>query len=74
MLVFAEHACMPYTESLRGVCVTCYRTYLMHVEVVLTQDIQGVGAKGQVKQVALGFFRNFLLPNGATKATSSVLE
>lgn len=43
-------------------------------KVVLTQDIQGVGAKGQVKQVALGFFRNFLLPNGATKATSSVLE
>jgi large subunit ribosomal protein L9 len=43
--------------------------------VILTEDVSGVGSKGEIKQVPVGYWRNFLLPNGrANIATSNVLE
>mmetsp|Transcript_35138 Transcript_35138/g.88967 ORF Transcript_35138/g.88967 Transcript_35138/m.88967 type:complete len:201 (-) Transcript_35138:252-854(-) len=44
-------------------------------KVILTEDVSGVGAKGEIKQVPVGYWRNFLLPNGrANIATANVLE
>lgn len=34
------------------------------IEVIFTKTIKGVGQLGQQKQVKLGYFRNYLLPNG----------
>ncbi len=45
------------------------------MKVVLLKDIQGVGTAGQVKEVAAGYARNYLLPRGlAEVATPAVLE
>jgi large subunit ribosomal protein L9 len=42
----------------------------MAVKVILTQDVPELGKVGEIKQVAPGFFRNYLLPRGlATEAT-----
>lgn len=46
-----------------------------HVRVILRADIRGVGRTGEVKDVAAGYVRNFLLPRGlAMLATASALK
>jgi large subunit ribosomal protein L9 len=43
------------------------------MEVILLKDVRGVGRKGEVKQVADGYGRNYLLASGlATQATGGV--
>jgi large subunit ribosomal protein L9 len=43
------------------------------VKVVLRSDVSGIGRKGDVREVANGYARNFLLPRGlAFKATPGV--
>src|SRR5947209_2839458 len=37
---------------------------MAHVKVILQQDVPNLGNTGEVKQVAPGYFRNFLLPRG----------
>ncbi|MBI4494847.1 MAG: 50S ribosomal protein L9 [Chloroflexi bacterium] len=45
------------------------------MKVLLTQDVKGLGAAGQVKEVADGYARNYLIPRGlATPATSEALR
>lgn len=45
------------------------------MEVILTQDVKGLGVKGQKVNVAEGYGRNFLLPRGfAIEASSSALQ
>jgi large subunit ribosomal protein L9 len=45
------------------------------VKVILKQDIRALGKKGDVKEVADGYGRNFLLPKGlAIEATSGNLK
>lgn len=40
----------------------------------MTRDIPGVGTIGQLKNVAVGYFRNYLAPKGyATVATPDIL-
>src|SRR5436305_14799053 len=45
------------------------------MRVVLRTDVDGVGKKGDILDVADGFARNFLIPKGrAIKATEGVVE
>jgi len=45
------------------------------VEVVFIKDVPGTGHKGDIKQVADGYARNFLFPKGlAVLATPSLVE
>lgn len=47
----------------------------MAVKVILQQDVPNLGQVGDVKQVAPGYFRNFLLPRGlAIEASKSQLN
>jgi large subunit ribosomal protein L9 len=47
----------------------------MALKVVLKQNVPNLGNAGEVKQVAPGYFRNFLLPRGlAVEATKSQLK
>jgi large subunit ribosomal protein L9 len=47
----------------------------MAVKVILRQDVPNLGQAGEVKQVAPGYFRNFLLPRGlAMEASKSQLK
>ena len=50
----------------------------MAVKVILQQDIPNLGSAGEVKQVAPGYFRNYLMPRGlaveATKGQMRALE
>lgn len=42
---------------------------------VLTQDIDKLGAQGELLTVPIGFWRNFLQPQGKAKlATQDILE
>jgi large subunit ribosomal protein L9 len=44
-------------------------------QVVLAKDIPGLGKFGELKAVPVGYFRNFLLPQGlAAVATDTILE
>lgn len=48
---------------------------MAHVKVILRQDVPNLGQTGEVKQVAPGFFRNFLLPRGlAVEASAGQLR
>lgn len=40
------------------------------MKVILTQDVQGTGKKGEVKNVADGYARNFLLKRGLARAAT----
>jgi large subunit ribosomal protein L9 len=45
------------------------------VKIVLTQDVQDLGHAGDVKNVAVGYARNYLIPQGlATAATPAAME
>ena len=45
------------------------------MEVILQQDVQRLGTKGQVVQVKMGYARNFLFPRGlAAPATADALR
>ena len=45
------------------------------MKILLLQDVIGLGAKGQIKNVADGYARNFLFPKGlAKRATSGVIK
>ncbi len=47
----------------------------LRAEIILRSDVEGVGSEGEIKQVPVGYWRNFLLPNArAELATSAVLE
>jgi large subunit ribosomal protein L9 len=47
----------------------------MAVKVILRQDVPNLGRAGEIKQVAPGFFRNFLFPRGlAIEASKSQLK
>ncbi len=50
----------------------------MAVKVILKQDVPNLGQAGDIKQVAPGYFRNFLMPRGlaieATKGQIAALE
>lgn len=47
----------------------------MAVKVILRQDVPNLGQAGDVKQVAPGYFRNFLLPRGlAVEASKGELR
>lgn len=44
------------------------------MQIVLTQDVQHLGRKGEVKAVKSGYFRNFLAPRGkAIRASDKLL-
>ena len=45
------------------------------MKIILTRDVSNLGEAGDVKDVAVGYARNYLLPNGlAVKATPSALK
>lgn len=45
------------------------------MKVILTQDISNLGQAGDIKDVAMGYARNYLIPNGlAIKATAGALK
>ena len=45
------------------------------MQVIFTQNVKGVASKGDLKKVADGFFRNFLLPRSlAVRATDNALS
>jgi large subunit ribosomal protein L9 len=45
------------------------------MKIVLTKDVPNVGAAGEVKEVADGYARNFLMPKGlATLATKGLIK
>jgi large subunit ribosomal protein L9 len=50
----------------------------MAVKIILKQDVENLGYAGEIKQVAPGYYRNFLLPRGlaveATKGQIRALE
>lgn len=43
----------------------------MAVKVILQQDVPNLGQAGEIKQVAPGYFRNFLLPRGLAVEASA---
>ncbi|HEY8528755.1 MAG TPA: 50S ribosomal protein L9, partial [Paenibacillaceae bacterium] len=45
------------------------------MKVIFLQDVKGHGKKGEVKDVAEGYARNYLIPRGLAKAaTESALK
>ncbi len=40
------------------------------MEVLLKQDVEGVGSAGDIKKVAAGYARNFLIPQGLASAAN----
>ncbi|MFZ2488710.1 MAG: 50S ribosomal protein L9 [Anaerolineae bacterium] len=40
------------------------------MEVLLKQDVKGVGSAGDIKKVAAGYARNFLIPQGLASAAN----
>jgi large subunit ribosomal protein L9 len=45
------------------------------MKILLLQDVIGLGIKGQIKNVADGYARNFLFPKGlAKRATSNIIK
>lgn len=58
-----------------SLCIVAQRAVTKKVQIVLTQDVANLGQQGQLKAVPVGFYRNYLHPQGlASIATDSVLE
>lgn len=45
----------------------CWAIIHYDMKVILLEDIKGTGRKGEVKNIADGYVRNFLLPHGMVK-------
>ncbi|MCK4449673.1 MAG: 50S ribosomal protein L9, partial [Anaerolineae bacterium] len=46
-----------------------------NVKIILTRDVPNLGQAGDVKDVATGYARNYLIPKGlAAKATTGALK
>ncbi|KAG7669766.1 hypothetical protein Ndes2526B_g06118 [Nannochloris sp. 'desiccata'] len=55
--------------------VVAQRAVTKKVQVVLTRNVPELGQQGQLKAVPVGYFRNYLSPQGfASLATDSILE
>lgn len=68
----------PSTSSVASrpavVRVVAQRSVVRKMQVILTQAVPGLGTEGQLKAVPVGYFRNYLNPQGlAAVATDSVL-
>lgn len=47
----------------------------MPAQIILTKEIASLGSEGQIVQVPVGYWRNYLLPNNYAKiATQDILE
>jgi large subunit ribosomal protein L9 len=47
----------------------------MKIKVILREDVERLGKEGEIKEVSLGYFRNFLFPNKlAIEATPANLK
>nr|YP_009402673.1 50S ribosomal protein L9 [Compsopogon caeruleus]ARX96029.1 50S ribosomal protein L9 [Compsopogon caeruleus] len=45
-----------------------------NIKIILIQDIDNIGHKGTVKNVALGYARNYLLPKGLAALVTNKIE
>ena len=43
------------------------------MQVILLQDVKGIGKKGELKEVKDGFARNFLIPQKRAEAATSAV-
>ena len=58
-----------------GLRVVAQRAVTKKIQVVLTEKVQNLGDQGELKSVPLGYYRNFLQPQGlAAVATDTILE
>lgn len=63
------------TSRSTTVRVVAQRAVTKKVQVVLTQNVSTLGTQGELKAVPVGYFRNYLAPQGlASLATDSILE
>ena len=71
MACFSMLQWVPRRGQALNVC--CAR--LLSCRIILTSDIEGVGKTGEIRVVPVGYWRNFLLPNGRAQiASEAVLE
>jgi large subunit ribosomal protein L9 len=43
----------------------------LNMKIILTKDVSGIGRRGEIKQVSVGYARNFLMPKGIAKPATS---
>jgi len=43
------------------------------MKIILTKDVSNLGNAGEIKEVASGYARNFLIPNGCAKVATKAL-
>ncbi|GFR40049.1 hypothetical protein Agub_g587 [Astrephomene gubernaculifera] len=53
--------------------VEANKKVLKKTKVILVNDIPNVGREGEIKSVPVGYWRNFLLPNGMAKIASEAI-
>lgn len=67
-------AARPVAVARTPLRIVAQRAVKKTTQVVLTEQIQGVGTKGELVSVATGFYRNYLAPQGKAEiATADVL-
>lgn len=63
------------TQMTRYQCTKLTSSNVIRHRVILLEDVDTVGKKGEIKAVPIGYYRNFLLPRSAASvATESVLR
>ncbi|KAF8065656.1 KIN4A [Scenedesmus sp. PABB004] len=68
-------AVRPGAGSRGALVVTANKRVQKKQKVILLEDVDKLGAQGQLLTVPIGYWRNFLLPNGVAKvANASILE